>query len=385
MPEPHPHLHQHSPVKPTESPTSDESQPLPNPNVSVEDEGPSQLDERSLNALAAREVSKQMEMSSSPLSPPSLPFAGRRSVSPRPLFTSEIPPSDNSDRFGQIPPPPQFTNSRPIRDFTPSPNPLQVPQLQLRPPLPVGASSYAKSVDSATTDLTQPDDAYRTPPEYLQNSPTPPSPSITPVSPPPVPQVTSALSPSPPTPNTTKKISAAAFRRAGMKGPSVNTNLRDDTLRQDSLNVGFLPSPSRERGDGESGGGSPGTAIPPLNMRKKSLPVVPAISTNPPSGPRGPGVPRSISSPFPNLKANEEQPLGPGGTFPSSSFPESQPRESMPGGDDDFDYVSAYLNEDERGQSGIHNGATNGHGQGGGTPPQNGGYGSGRYATRLGN
>ena len=380
MPEPHLHVDQPAPAQPTESPTSDESQPLPNPNVSVEDEGPNRLDERSLNALAAREISKQMEMSSSPLSPPFPLFAGRKSVSPRPSFTSETPSSDSSIRFGQIPPPPQLsqlTSSRVIRDSTPSPNPPQT-QLQLPPPPP--ALPHTKSAES--TNFTQPDDAYRTPPEYLRDSSIPPSPSITPASSPPIPQVTSALSPSPTTPTTTKKISAAAFKRAGMKGVSSNTNLRDDTLRSDSLSVGFLPNPSRERGDGENGDESPDTAVTPLNLRKKSLPAVPGISTNLLSGPRGPGAPRSISSPFPNLKANEEQPLGPGGTFPSSSLTESQPRESMLVGDD-FDYVSAYLNEDESRESGIHDGVTNGHGQGGGGPPQNVGYGSGKFSTRL--
>ena len=118
MPQPHPHLPQPTSVEPTESPTSiDESQPLPNPNASVEDEGPSPLDERSLNALAAREISKQMEMSSPSLSPPFLPFAGRRSVPPRPLFTSEIPPyparaglvrSPSTPPPPPPPPPPQF-------------------------------------------------------------------------------------------------------------------------------------------------------------------------------------------------------------------------------------------------------------------------------------
>jgi len=57
------------------------------------------------------------------------------------------------------------------------------------------------------------------------------------------------------------------------------------------------------------------------------------------------------------------------------------------GGDDDFDYVSAYMNDDEGRQSGMYNGATNGHGPVGGlgtSPPQNVGYGSGRFATRLG-
>lgn len=389
MPKPQPHVHQPASVQPAESPTSiDELQPLP--EVSIEDEGPVQLDERSLNALAAREISKQIEMSSSPLSPPSLPFAGRRSVSPRPSFTSEIPPSNSGSAFGQVPPPPpppppQFTSSTLTRELTPSPNISQLPRLQPPPP-PVSTLPYSKSIDSTASDLTQPDDVYRTPPEYLRNSSTPPSPPMTPVSQPPVLQVASTLSSPPLTPTTTKKISAAAFRRPGMKGLSSNTNLKDDSLRQDSLSVGFRPnpgrSPSRERGDDEKEDRGPDAAVTPLNLRKKSLPTVPAISTNLLGGPRGPGTSRSISSPFPNLRIGGEQPLGPGRAPPLSNSPESRPRESVLG-DDEFDYVSAYLDEDGRRDSGTYTGATNGHGHVEGGPPQNEGYGSGRFATRL--
>jgi len=383
MPEPHPHIHQHTSVQPTESPTSiHESQPLPNPNVSVEDEGPSQPDERSLNALAAREISKQMEMSSSPLSPPSLPFAGRRSVSPRPTFTSEIP--SYTVGTGLVtspspppppPPPPHFTNLTLTRQLTSSPN------LSQPPPPPAAALPHPSSMES---DLTQPDDAYRTPPEYLRNSSTPPSPAITSASPLPVRQMTPTLSPSPSTQTAIKKISAAAFRRPGMRGP---VNARDDALRQDSLGVGFRPSPSpsRERGGDESGDGGPDAIVTPLTLRKKSLPAVPGISTKLLSGPRGSGASRSISSPFPSLKTDEEQPLGPGRTFPLSGSPGSRPRESiLGGGDEDFDYVSAYMNEDEGKQNGTPNGMTNDHGGGPGTSlPQNEGYGSGRFATTL--
>ena len=381
MPEPHLHVHQSASVQPIESPTSiDESQPLPNPNVSVEDEGPSQLDERSLNALAAREIGKQMEVSSPPLSPPSLPFVGRRSVSPRPSFTNETPYTTGAGLIGSRspppPPPPHFTNSTLTREFTPSPN---IPQ---PPPPPAVALPHSKSIDS---DLTQQDDAYRTPPEYLRNSSAPPSPSITQASPLPVRQATPTLSPSPSAQTTTKKISAAAFRRP-KKGPTIP---RDDTLRQDSLGVGFRSSPgrspSREGGDDESGDGGLDNIVTPLTLRKKSLPAVPGISTNLLGGPRSPGASRSISSPFPNLKTGEEQPLGPGRTFALPSPSGSRPRESvLGGGDEDFDYVSAYVNEDEWRQNGTTNGTTNDHGGGPGTNlPQSEGYGSGRFATRL--
>ena len=370
MPEPYPHVHQPTSVEPTESPTpTDESQPLPNPNASVEDEGSGQLDERSLNALAAREISKQMEMSSPSLSPPSLPFAGRRSVSPRPSFTGEIPPYPA--RAGLVrspstpppppPPPPQFANSTLIRELTPSPNPPQPPQMRPPPP-PTIALPNSGTMDS---DLTQSDDVYRTPPEYLRNSSAPPSPPMTSAPPPPpVPQVTPTLSPSPSTQTTTKKISAAAFRRPGMRGLSNNVNLG---------------------GGDENGDGGPDDAVTPLNLRKKSLPAVPGVSANLLSGPRGPGAARSTSSPFPNLKASGEQPLGSGRTFPSSTSSESRPQESvLGGGDEDLDYLSAYFNEDEGRQSVTQNGTTKNHSGGPGTSlSQNGGYGSGRFATRL--
>jgi len=123
-----------------------------------------------------------------------------------------------------------------------------------------------------------------------------------------------------------------------------------------------------------------------LNLRKKSLPAIPPISMNSLGGPRGPGGSRSISSPFPNLNANEEQRLGHGRVPPLSSSPEPQHGESI-GGDDEFDYVSAYMSEDDRRHSGMYNGARNSHGQAGGdpgnSPPRFTGYGSGRFATRL--
>jgi hypothetical protein len=322
-------------------------------------------------------------MSSSPLSPPSLPFAGRRSVSPRPSFTNEILPYTAGAGFVKSPspppPPPQSTNSMLTRELTPSPNPPRTPQLQ-PPPSPAAALPHSKSMDS---DLTQPDDAYRTPPEYLRNFSTPPSPSMMPPSPP-APQVTS-----PSTQPATKKISAAAFRRPWMRVMSNNASPRDDTPRQDSLGVGFRPSPgqspSRERDNDENGVGDPDSAATPFNLRKKTLPAVPGISTNPLSGPRGPVGSRSISSPFPKLKTGEEQPLGSGRTFPLSTSPESRPRETaLEDGDEDFDYLSSYFNEAERRQSVTPNGTTNNHGGGPGiSVPQDDGYGSGRFATRL--
>lgn len=383
MPEPHLHVHQSTSVRATGSPTmTDESETLPNPSVSIEGEDPSQPDERSLNALAAREISRQMEMSS-PLSPPSRPFAGRKSVSPRPSFTNETPPYPTGGGLAGSPPPPPpayFTNPTLTRELTPSP--------ELPPPRPVNTLAHSESTDSA-------DDAYRTPPDYLRNPSTVPSPSVTPASLPPVPQVASTLSSPPSTPTTTKKITAAAFRRQGMRAFSSNTNLGDDSPRQDSLSVGFRPSPgrspSRERGDGENRGGSPEMTVTPLNLRKKSLPAVPGTSTDRLGGPRSlgtSGTPRSISSPFPSLKPGEDQSLGPGKTFRSSNSPESRPRELMPGGEDDFDYLSPYLDEDENRQTGNPNanGLTNDHGRARGTgpsPPGDNGYGSGRFATRL--
>jgi len=383
MPEPHEYVHQPTSVRPAESPTSiDETPPLP--NVGVGDEGLSQLDERSLNALAAREIGKQMDISPSPLSSPSLPFTGRKSVSPRPSFGADISHPNNGSGFGQIqspspPPPPQFTSSVATRELASSPNLPQSHQSQLPPPPPVGTSPQLKSMNSTVSDLSQSDDAYRTPPEYLRNLSTPPSPSMAPASPPPVPQMSSSLSSPSSTPTTAKKISAAAFRRPRMGGPSNNANPRGDSLRQDSLAAGFRPSPgrspSRERADDDSGDGNPDNSTTPLNLRKKTLPGIP---TNLLGGPRGPGTPRSTSSPFPNLTTNSEQPLGPG---------DSRPRESVPGGYDDFDYLSTYLNEDDRRQSGVYNGATNGRGPIGGgpgtSPPERVGYESGRFATRL--
>jgi hypothetical protein len=367
MPEPHPHLHQRTGARPSDSPASAEEDlpPLPNPNVSVEDEDQGQLDERSLNVLAAREISKQMGMSGSPLSPPSLPFAGRKSVSPRPSFTTDIPPSDNNNRFGQIAPPsPQFTSSMENRDVTPTPDRQQSPQLPPPPPLPAGAMSHSTSVDSDPTEL---EDPYHTPPEYLRNLSTPPSPRMLPAPSPlqvQIPKMSPTLG-SASTPTTTKKISAAAFRRPGMR----TTGVRGDSFRQDSM--GFRPSPgrspSRERGENENLGVIPEQAITPLSLRKKSLPSVPGPAGGLLSGTRDQGVPRSVSSPFPDLRTSEEQERGGGRLAGLTSSPEPRPRESMIG-EDEFDYLSAYMNEDERRESGIQNGGTNGYEHSGGGP-----------------
>lgn len=349
MPEPHLHLRQQAEVRAADSPTStEELPPLPNPNASVEDEGQGGLDERSLNVLAAREISKQMEMSGSPLSPPSLPFAGRKSVSPRPSFTTDILPSNNNDRFGQMMPPPlssspQFANSAGNRDVTPTPDHQQSPRLQ---PPPMGAMPRSTSVDS---DPTQSEDPYHTPPEYLRNLSRPASPPMPPA--PPlevqVPKMSPHL-PSPSTPTTTNKISVAAFRRPGMR------NVSGDSPRQDSLGMGFRPS--LERRENETVGLN---AITPLNFRKKSLPSVPGPPVNVLSGPREREGPRSVSSPFPNLGTSEEGRGGVGRMAALTSSPEPRPRESMIGGDqDEFDYVEAYLRED----------GTNGYEDSGGGP-----------------
>jgi hypothetical protein len=99
-----------------------------------------------------------------------------------------------------------------------------------------------------------------------------------------------------------------------------------------------------------------------LNLRKKSLPSIPGPATSVLSGPRDQGV-RSVSSPFPNPRTSGEQRQGHGRMAALSSSPEPRTRESMLGGDEEFDYVSAYLNEDERSE-----GATNGYDHSGGGP-----------------
>lgn len=138
-------------------------------------------------------------------------------------------------------------------------------------------------------------------------------------------------------------------------------------------------SPSRERDDDDNLPRIPDNVITPLNLRKKSLPGIPGISTNL-SGPRDQGAPRSVSSPFPNLRTGEEQPLGPGRMPPLSNSPEPHPGEYALGVDEEFDYVSAYLN-DERRQSAVYQATTNGYDHSGRGPGTEG-YGSGRPVVR---
>ena len=223
-------------------------------------------------------------------------------------------------------------------------------------------------------------------PMYRSRSPSPPMPD-----PHPRVQQFSPILPSPSTPTTAKKISATAFRRPRMKGPSNSVNVRGDSLRQDSLGLGFRPNARRslslERNEDENVAGVPESIATPLNLRNKSLPPTPGPPTSVRTAPREQWGSRSISSPFPNLGTSGWGEQGRERMARPSNSPESRPRTSAGGGEDDFDYLSAYFGEDERRESAIHNGATNGYVQNGGGPgagsPQSEGYEPGRFATRL--
>lgn len=82
------------------------------------------------------------------------PQAGRKSVSPQPSSTTYVlPPSNNSNRSGQIMPPlPQSTNALQTRNVTPTPDCQQSPQLQSSL-LSIGAMSHSTSVDPDPVDV----------------------------------------------------------------------------------------------------------------------------------------------------------------------------------------------------------------------------------------
>lgn len=147
------------------------------------------------------------------------------------------------------------------------------------------------------------DTPYQTPPEYFGRNP--------------MSRATSPPASSPMTP-TNKTISAAAFRRPNMRpAGSSSVNLSED--------------------------GGPGMVadVTPLNFRKRSLPNVNAAL----QAQNQAGMPRIPSAPGPRPPV---------------------PRDSH-ALEDDFDYISAYIDGDSSGTS----------------PPNNSGYGSGNFTTNL--
>jgi hypothetical protein len=274
-----------SPVSPN-APVSQDHIPTP-PYAMVEPE-----DERSLNAAAAREVSREMDalMYSPPVAPPP-ESASPEAVVPAPLSIPPVvpaPPPPSNDSLSH--PPSPFARTRKLSPGSPTasrssaehPSPTNVPPSPRVPSAPSSPTQQASlpppnislpplSSPSLSTTSNTP---FRTPPEYPAN----PSPSQRTL---PQPPVGSSPAKTPPLPSPgSRTISAAAFRRPVPR-------LGSDT---------FSGSPD----------------VNPLSIKKRGLPY----------SPKNGGSTTSL----PMAQA----------PVPAPPQPQVQP------GEDEFDYISAY-------------------------------------------
>ncbi|KAI0929537.1 hypothetical protein AcV7_005370 [Taiwanofungus camphoratus] len=333
-------------------------------------------DEKSLNAAAAREVSRELDalMFSSPslspdtgmpepLLPPQAPFS-KRSVSPRPnveISTTQpmsprIEPQYLRERDRALVSPNSISSvssgdtSRVSGDRSvpsPAPPPMANVSVALPSPSPSGISNVI---------------TYRTPPEHASPSGTIPASSLY--------NLPSSVTGSGASFSSTsvsggsRTISAAAFRRPQIRAPS---------------------SPMPDSGVA----GLPDTG--PLNVKKRPLPTSPFPSSRPqgvssqgriPSAPMTSGGAQDVSampySRYRSVSATHPQ----DGNDPRTSSRVSTNSGRSPtrngdgggGSDDDFDYISAYVNSTDtatRPEDESH--------------PQSSGYEQGRFATNLEN
>ena len=288
-------------------------------------------DESSLNAAAAREVSREMDsLTFSPPAPVTSDHPHSPPAPPTPQF-AQSPARDNANTDSlpitvSLSPkdlsPPQSpissgqTQGSPIsNNFLPSPPQINIPERKI--------SSSNISIGGGTSYRTALESPSRTPSESPYRSPLSANKSSSPLTSP-------SLAPG------ARTIPAAAFKRPA-------------------------PRPSNE-----SGSISPADTMP-LAFKKRTLP----------------------SSPYPpRLQASREpssQSLR-GAPVPSSPnehrrVPSSVPQNTFPDEDDHFDYITAYVNnmgsDPEDGGGQIQQPSTNG-------PKQtSSGYGQGRFATNL--
>jgi hypothetical protein len=247
----------------------------------------SDYDERSLNAQAAREISKQLD-DKSPLVPPSAPFANRRSVSPRPSVMTDSPKMSYIRGKDSLSSPASSTG----RSSPQLLDPYSARNEGGSPILPIKPSASSLRVVNRTPD------PYGSP-EYLKNASeqTPSSPGGASVVP------------------GNKTISAAAFRRPMRIAQPSSPNLNDDGVADTS----------------------------PLNLRKRNLPVLPPGAGGPRTQPLGGGgVYRLQSAP-----TSQGQVPHTGTDERSRAFSPSRGASRDEGVlNDDFDYISAYISDD---------------------------------------
>ncbi|OCH86000.1 hypothetical protein OBBRIDRAFT_814825 [Obba rivulosa] len=317
------------------------------PQLPTHPEDPSQ-DEEALNAAAAREVSRELDalmFSSptstsaprppSPLAPPRPPFA-TRSVSPRPpMDINTMPPSvpakiessyvrERDRSLGS--PISSGGEQSPSAPSAPSPTLSRMSQDQVNNLPPGSTLNFTVRSPSPATSVTS--NPYRTPPEY----PTPTTGAQSMYSLAPSKMGSGSGSSLSLTGGAPRTISAAAFRR-------------QQQLRQ-------------QTGTAADISGSSGSDTTPLVVKKRPLPNSPYPSAG---SPVGSGFPRVPSAPAPGTSLEA-------GARPNSTYRSvSAHQRDGASGDEDYDYISAYVD-------------LPGHAEGGGQPA---GYGQGQFATNL--
>ncbi|KAH9896925.1 hypothetical protein C8Q73DRAFT_664591 [Cubamyces lactineus] len=302
------------------------------------------MDEQSLNAAAAREVSRELDalmMSSPPISPVDKaptswsprpqysPPHQRRGISPRPSL--DTPTSVSASQASSPKLEGMYVRQRDRSASSPISR-IPVPEAIPQPASPTGSNDGSDQAQRSISSL----------PPRISPAPTAGSngtPFRTPLETPLAPPTTGSLYnlPGSTGSNTSfsaggvRTISAAAFRR-----PVRNAS---GTL---------VPETGRQ---------SPGLAdTSPLNVKKRPLPNSPYPSPYPSANLQAPGgVPRSLSP------GGSEQGLRP--AEDPSQRPLTHYRQ-----DDDFDYISAYTDDPSHG---------------GNEPPNASGYQQGRFATNL--
>lgn len=331
-----------------------EPEDIPPPPMTKDEE------ERALNAATAREISREMDAlmftgitpprhsngqtatASQPPSSPhmSLPLRGRPSYgqdlpSSPPLGAQELGYVRQRDRAASIPvsptstsenhhplPIPPSVNSMNETPSSPSNNnhPLPPP-----PPISLRGTSPAQSFSSV-------DSPYRTPSEFPL-----PAPSFY--------NLPSASGSGSLSPGGARTISAAIFKRQ-LRNPS--SPVVEPT--QSSLDVS------------------------PLVINKRALPSSPRPSSNL-AAVDGPGTPRMSSAPYPGATPGADSYLDARNRSGSAAAgPQSFAPSGAQGEDDEYDYISAYVDDDNGPSQDAHRGLGPGAGAG---------YAQGRYTTNV--
>jgi hypothetical protein len=309
------------------------------------EELPAPADEKSLNAAAAREVSRELDAlmfhsptesagraPPSPLAPPAAPFAAGRSVSPRPPANTDA--LRVSKRASDVPSAPDAGRSSQDDPQSGSPtSPRSPTQRGLPPPPNISLPRPSFPSNNASSSTLGGNTPFSTPPEFPRN------PSATSL---PLPKTV----PPPPASSGNGKISAAAFRQ-----------------RQQA---------NRNASQGSIGGGAGPADTTPLAFKKRPLPSSPY-----PQRGAAPGQGQNQAQ-SPSLSQLQQEDAGalPYPRRPGADAAEQRPLSTA---SSEFDYISAYMSDGPADPAQGDFERRSGEGR-----DVNGGYGQGRYATNVG-